>query len=180
MIDQKLNINKKPTTPTKTLHKTVSMSNFDERKKPNTIINLSDNDDDDETIPPPAKQAKISNETKKMTKVIKKTNSAGVKLFNNPTNSSTQPTTISTLLGIVDSPIKTNLTPPKPVQTLKPGSFHITLCIDNAEASRSTQKVLLEHLTKNLISFDVRKLNIGDFLWTVRRRLFILNIFCFY
>jgi len=179
MIDQKLNVNKKPTTPTKTLYKTVSMSNFDERKKPNTIVNLSDNDEDEMT-PPPAKQAKISNETKKMTKVIKKTNSAGAKLFNNPTNSSIQPTTISTLLGIVDSPIKTNLTPPKPVQTLKPGSFHITLCIDNAEASRSTQKVLLEHLTKNSIHFDVRKLNIGDFLWTVQCRLFILNIFCFF
>jgi hypothetical protein len=105
-----------------------------------------------------------------MPKGIKKTNSAGAKLFNNPTNSSTQSTTISTLLGIVDLPIQTNLTPPKPVQTLKPGSFHITLCIDNGEASRSTQKVLLEHLTKNSINFDVRKLNIGDFLWTIRRK----------
>jgi len=164
MIDRKLNVNKKSLTPTRTLYKTVSMSNLDDRKKPNTILNLGDNDDEDETLPPPAKQAKI-------TKGIKRTNSA-----NNPINSSTQPTTISTLLGIVDSSIKTNLTPPKPIQTLKPGSFHITLCIDNAEASRSTQKVLLEHLTKNSISFDVRKLNIGDFLWTVRRRLFIFNI----
>jgi len=152
------------------------MSNLDDKKKPSTIINLSDNDED-ETAPPPAKQAKINNENKKITKSIKKTNSAGAKLFNNPMNSSTQSTTISTLLGIVDLPIQTNLTPPKPVQTLKPGSFHITLCIDNGEASRSTQKVLLEHLTKNSINFDVRKLNIGDFLWTVRRRLFIINTF---
>jgi hypothetical protein len=161
MIDQKLNIGKKPITPMNTLHKTVSMSNLDDRNKPSTMINLSDNDD--EMSPPPAKQAKTS-------KVIKKTSSADAKLFNNPTNSSTQPTTISTLLGIVDSPIKTNLTPPKPIQTLQPGSFHITLCIDNAEASRSTQKVLLEHLTKNSIRYDIRKLNIGDFLWTVRRK----------
>jgi ERCC4-type nuclease len=145
------------------------MSNLDDKKKPSTIINLSDNDED-EAAPPPAKQAKI-------TKSIKKTNSAGAKLINNPMNSSTQSTTISTLLGIVNSPVKTNLTPQKPVQTLKPGSFHITLCVDNAEASRSTQKVLLEHLTKNSISFDVRKLNIGDFLWTVRCRLFIINTF---
>jgi hypothetical protein len=157
------------------------MSNFDDRKKPSTIINLSDNDED-ETTPPPAKQAKISYETKKTTKGIKKTSSAGPKLFNNPTNSSTQPTTISTLLGIVDLPLKTNLTPPKSVRTLKPGSFHITLCVDNAEASRPTQKVLLEHLTKNSITFDVRKLNIGDFLWTVRRKLIIfppINLFSF-
>ncbi|CAF0886979.1 unnamed protein product [Adineta steineri] len=155
MIDKKLNVNK-------TLHKTVSMSNLDDdRQKPNTIINLSDNDED-ETAPPPAKQPKITNENKR----FKKTNSAGAKLFNNPIQSTT--TTISALLGIVDSPIKTNSIPPKSIQTLPPNSFHITLCIDNAEASRSTQKVLLDHLTKNSISYDVRKLNIGDFLWTVR------------
>jgi hypothetical protein len=145
MIDQKLN-----TKPTNTLHKNASMSNL-----PSTMINLSDVDDD----ATPAKQAKTS-------KVIKKTTSAGPKLLTN----SIQPTTISTLLGIVDSPMKTNLTPSQPVQTLKAGSFSITLCIDNAEASRSTQKVLLEHLTKNSIRYDIRKLNIGDFLWTVRRR----------
>lgn len=174
-VDQKLNIKKKSSTSTKTIYKTVSMSNFDDRIKPSTVINLSDNDDD-ETSPPPAKQAKVSNENKQPTKGIKKTNSAGAKLFNNPTNSSTQPTAISSLLGIVDPTMKTNLTPPKPVQTFQPGSFHITLCIDNAEASRSSQKVFLDHLTKNSISFDVRKLNIGDFLWTVRCTLFIFNI----
>lgn len=151
------------------------MSNLDDKKKPSTIINVSD--DENEIAPPPAKQSKISSENKKITKTIKKTNSAGAKLFNNPMNASSQSTTISALLGIVDTPIKTNITPPKPVRTLKPGSFHITLCIDNAEASRPTQKVLLDHLTKNSISFDVRKLNIGDFLWTVRRKLFIINIF---
>ncbi|CAM4941753.1 unnamed protein product [Rotaria socialis] len=169
IIDQKLNVNKKSATPTKTLQKTVSVSSLDNRKKPSTMINLSD-DEDNRTDPPPAKQAKISNETRKITKTIKKTSSAGPKLFNNnnPINVTTQPTTISTLLGIIDSPVKTNLVPMKPVQTLKPGSFHVTLCIDNAEASRPTQKVLLEHLTKNSISFDVRKLNIGDFLWTIR------------
>ena len=156
-IDQKLNVQKK------TLQNSASMSNFDDRIKPSTAINLSDNDQD-ESSPPPAKQAKI--EQSKRT--IKKTTSAGAKL--GMIASTQQPTTISTLLGIVDTPMNSSLTPPKSVQTLKPGSFHITLCIDNAEASRSTQKVLLEHLTKNSISFDVRKLNIGDFLWTVRRK----------
>ncbi|CAF2702901.1 unnamed protein product [Rotaria sp. Silwood2] len=163
MIDQNLNINKKSITPTKPIYKTVSMSNFDDKKKPNTIINLSDNDED-KTASPPAKQAKLNNKTKK----IKKTCSAGPQLFNNPKNNTIQSTTISTLLGIVDSPVKTNLIQPKPVQTLKAGSFHITLCIDNAEASRPAQKILLENLIKNSINFDVRKLNIGDFLWTVR------------
>lgn len=175
MIDQKLSTNKKPITPTKKLQRTGSKSNFDTQKQSNTITNHSD-DDDENLKPPPAKQAKLSNDTKKSTKAIKKTSSAGPKLFNNnPTVATTQPTTtISTLLGIVDSPKKTNLIPSKPVQTLKPGSFQIILCIDNAEASRPTQKVLLDHLTKNSITYDVRKLNIGDFLWTIRRKQFCL------
>lgn len=146
------------------------MSTLDHRKKPSTMINLTD-DEQDDVSPPPAKQTKISSPAKKTSKTIKKTASAGPKLLTNPTNSSTQPTTISALLGIVDVPVKSNLTPPKPVQTLKPGSFRITLCIDNAEASRSSQKALLDHLTKNSINYDIRKLNIGDFLWTVRRTL---------
>ncbi|UJR33705.1 hypothetical protein I4U23_021134 [Adineta vaga] len=161
-IDQRLNTKNKPTIPTKMLYKTVSMSNFDEKKDSIPITHLSDHGDDDKIVPPPAKQPKMTNKT------IKKTNSAGAKLFTNPGNSTTQVTTISTLLGIIDSPMKTTLTPPKSVQILKPGSFHITLCVDNAEASRSTQKVLLDHLTKNSINYDVRKLNIGDFLWIVR------------
>ena len=174
-IDQKLNVQKKPTTPTKkTIQRTVSMSQIDVQIKPSTMINLSD-DDQDENSPSPVKRAKIE-PTKK---TIKKTTSAGAKLAtNNRTLSSTQqPTTISTLLGIVDSPVNSHLTPPKSVQTLKPGSFVITLCIDNAEASRSTQKILLEHLTKNSVSFDIRKLNIGDFLWTVRRKPLICSPF---
>lgn len=168
MIDQKLNSNKKPTTPTKTLCKTISMSDLDNKTKPSTIIDLSD--DKDNTGPPPAKQAKLNNDAKKTTKPIKKTSSAGAKLCTNPIKITTQATTIASLLGISDSTVQTNSVQPKSVQTLKPGSFYITLCIDNAEASRPTQKVLLEHLTKNSISFDVRKLNIGDFIWTVRRK----------
>lgn len=154
MIDQKLN-----TASTNTLRKPISMTNLDLGKKTINLSDVGDGDDDDETSPPPAKQVKMS-------KGIKKTTSVDSKLSTN----STQPTTISALLGIVDSPVKTNLTPQQPVQILKPGSFYITLCIDNAEASRSTQKVLLDHLTKNSIKYDVRKLNIGDYLWTVRRK----------
>lgn len=174
-IDQKLNVQKKPTSPVKkTIQRTTSMSQIDDRIKPSIMINLSDHDQD-ETSSSPIKRAKIE-PTKK---TIKKTTSAGAKLAtNNRTISSTQqPTTISTLLGIVDLPTNNNLTLPKPVQTLKPGSFDITLCIDNAEASRSTQKILLEHLTKNSISYDIRKLNIGDFLWTVRRKSLISSSF---
>jgi len=174
-IDQKLNI-QKTVTPTKTLHKTTSMLNFDQQKKPNALIRVSDNDGDDDAdddcSPPPAKQQKLSTQTKPNPRTIKKTTSAGPKLFANPINSNTQSTTISTLLGIVDSPLKTNQIRSTSLQVLQPGSFHIKLCIDNAEASRSTQKVLLEHLKKNSIQYDVRKLNIGDFLWLVQRKLF--------
>ncbi|CAF0725741.1 unnamed protein product [Adineta ricciae] len=167
-IDRRLNTNNKTNvSTTKVIHKTVSMSNFDEKKDLSPIIDINDNDDN-EIIPPPAKQLKLTIENKKPSRAIKKTNSASAKLFDNPSTSSTQPTTISTLLGIVDSSTKTTSVSPNTVQVLKPGSFQITLCVDNAEASRSTQKVLLEHLTKNSINYDVRKLNIGDFLWTVR------------
>ncbi|CAF0748736.1 unnamed protein product [Adineta ricciae] len=167
-IDRRLNTNNKTDiSTTKFIHKTVSMSNIDEKKDSSPIIDINDNDDN-EITPPPAKQSKLTIENKKPSRAIKKTNSASAKLFDNPSTSSTQPTTISTLLGIVDSSTKTSSASPKTVQVLKPGSFQITLCVDNAEASRSTQKVLLEHLTKNSINYDVRKLNIGDFLWTVR------------
>lgn len=85
-------------------------------------------------------------------------------MFNNPT-------TISTLLGINTSPPNSSKTRSTPIEILYPGSFRIVLCIDNAEASRSTQKILLENLKKAAIEFDVRKLNIGDFLWLIRRKL---------
>lgn len=157
----------------KTIYKTTSMSSLDNRKKPNTLIHLSDNDEDDEdSSPPPAKQIKLSTEPKKNPKTIKKTNSASAKLFPSQSSSSTQSTTISTLLGIVDSPKKINSLPSASLRTLPPNTFDIILCIDNAEASRSTQKVLLEHLKKNSIRYDVRKVNIGDFLWLVQRKLF--------
>ena len=176
MIDQKLNVNKESIVSTKTFYKTMSMSNLDDRKKPNTIINYSD--DENETTSPPKKQAKLNNETRKATKTITKTKSAEPRIFNNPTNNSMKPTTIATLLGINDSPAKTKPFQYKPIQILQPGSFHIVLCIDNAEASRPTQKTILEHLTKSSIDFDVRKLNIGDFLWIVRRKLLIKYVIC--
>lgn len=173
-IDQKLNIKKSTATPTKTLYKTTSMSNFDHRKQPNKLIDLSDNENDDDAdddcSPPPAKQQKLSTETKKNARTITKTTSAGPKLFANLASSSNQPTTISTLLGIANSPMQTSQILSTSHRILKPGSFHIKLCVDNAEASRLTQKVLLEHLKKNSIQYDVRKLNIGDFLWLVQRR----------
>ena len=162
MIDQKLNVNQ----TTKTIYKMASTSDIDSRKRPNPADSLNDPDDDQNQLDPPvAKQVKRT----MAPKTIIKTNSAGPKLFNNPTNSLNAPTTISALLGIVQSSSnKTDLQTADIVQVFHPGTFQIILCIDNAEASRSTQKVLLEHLKKNSIDYDVRKLNIGDFLWMVR------------
>ena len=178
LIDQKLNTNTRPprTPATMTWQKTVSMSDLGNTQQPTAAIHLSDQDEEDDH-PPPSKQPKRARVPKINSKTITKTASAGPKLFNPPTTSSTAPTTISTLLGIADSSVKSSNTPAQPVATLKPGSFHITLCIDNAEASRSTQKVLLDHLKKSSIEFDIRKLNIGDFLWTVRREWFLSRLY---
>ena len=139
------------------LPRTISTGDLEQRRIPTNIVASNDEEKDDhpDVNPPAAKQTKRMGQTKK-------TISAEPALFNNPT------TTISTLLGITTSPPNSSRTRSPPVQILPAGSFQILLCIDNAEASRSTQKVLLENLKKSSIDYDVRKLNIGDFLWIVR------------
>ena len=174
MVDQRLS----KTNAAKPIFKTVSTGDL-EQKRPavtTTMVDLSDQEregehSDPDVNPPPAKQMKRTAQPKKTSKAITKTTSAGPALFNNPSSSIVGPTTISTLLGISTSPPSQSKTRAPPVQVLRPGSFRILLCIDNAEASRSTQKVLLENLKKAAIDYDVRKLNIGDFLWIVRRKL---------
>jgi hypothetical protein len=155
---------------TKTWQKTVSMSDLDEKhNRLCRVISSNDHDENDTeaTCMPPVKNMSTS---KKTTRTIMKTASAEPMLFNNATNPSTNSNTIAALFGIVKSPGKSSITLTQPIRVLRAGSFQITLCIDNAEASRSTQKVLLEQFKKNGINFDVRKLNIGDFLWLVRRK----------
>lgn len=165
MIDQRLKADGK----SKTISETKSMNDFGSTQTSTGSqlrdLVIDDPGDDNKNNILPLKPVKYS----ATSKTIKKTLSAGPTLFHNPTTTTTTPSAISTLLGITDNCTgNMKLSSGQSVQILRPGSFDIILCVDNAEASRSTQKVLLEHLKKNSINFDVRKLNIGDFLWIVR------------
>jgi len=131
------------------LNRTISTGEIEEKRlKNDKSIDLIPNDDSNRPI------------TKRIVERKNTTSSTSSSVKN--------PTTISTLLGISTSPTTSTKICSKPIEILSPGSFRIVLCIDNAEASRSTQKILLENLKKAAIEFDVRKLNIGDFLWLVR------------
>ncbi|ELU03776.1 hypothetical protein CAPTEDRAFT_101818 [Capitella teleta] len=58
--------------------------------------------------------------------------------------------------------------------TMRPGSFDVMLCVDNCETagggSKAAKETLVRELRKNGINFDVRKLQIGDFLWVAREK----------
>lgn len=58
-------------------------------------------------------------------------------------------------------------------ERLLPGSYEIILCVDFIEttggSSRRKQE-LVQELQRNGVTFDVRKLNVGDFLWVAREK----------
>ncbi|XP_033127929.1 crossover junction endonuclease MUS81-like isoform X2 [Anneissia japonica] len=60
----------------------------------------------------------------------------------------------------------------KPEFILHPGTFEIILCVDNCEIGGASKrkKQLLEGLHKNHVVLDVRKLQVGDFLWVAREK----------
>ncbi|XP_038073322.1 crossover junction endonuclease MUS81-like [Patiria miniata] len=64
--------------------------------------------------------------------------------------------------------------PPVPLYVLEPGTFDIVLCVDNCETSggsaKSRKQLLLPELQKNGVMLDVRKLQVGDFLWIAREK----------
>ncbi|XP_072030478.1 crossover junction endonuclease MUS81-like [Amphiura filiformis] len=65
--------------------------------------------------------------------------------------------------------------PPKPIYVMRPGTFEIVLCVDNCETKGGSNKptrkdLLLPELQKNGVNLDVRKLQVGDFLWIARER----------
>jgi ERCC4-type nuclease len=68
------------------------------------------------------------------------------------------------------------LTTGPPLFRLKPGEFEVVLCVDNAEStacrksSSQFRGILLQDLAKNGVRFDVRKLNVGDFLWIAKEK----------
>uniref|UniRef100_S4R805 Crossover junction endonuclease MUS81 n=1 Tax=Petromyzon marinus TaxID=7757 RepID=S4R805_PETMA len=60
--------------------------------------------------------------------------------------------------------------------TLRPGEFDIILCVDVIETTGyvdrpgSRKQDLVNELKKNGVQFDVRKLNVGDFVWAAQER----------
>lgn len=59
-------------------------------------------------------------------------------------------------------------------QCLLPGHYEIVLCVDFIETtggSSQCKQELVKELQRNGVRFDVRKLNVGDFLWVAREKL---------
>ncbi|XP_034006122.1 crossover junction endonuclease MUS81 isoform X1 [Trematomus bernacchii] len=57
--------------------------------------------------------------------------------------------------------------------SLLPGSYEIILCVDFIETtggSKNCKQDLVKELQRNGVTFDVRKLNVGDFLWVAREK----------
>ncbi|XP_028396130.1 crossover junction endonuclease MUS81-like isoform X2 [Dendronephthya gigantea] len=58
---------------------------------------------------------------------------------------------------------------------LKPGSYEIVLCVDFIETTGGSKTGRKEEMVKELrmngVYFDVRKLNVGDFLWIAREKI---------
>ncbi|XP_047433210.1 crossover junction endonuclease MUS81 [Mugil cephalus] len=58
-------------------------------------------------------------------------------------------------------------------ECLLPGTYEIILCVDFIETtggSHHRKQELVKELQRNGVSFDVRKLNVGDFLWVAREK----------
>ncbi|CAH3044617.1 unnamed protein product [Pocillopora meandrina] len=57
---------------------------------------------------------------------------------------------------------------------LRPGTFDVILCVDVNETTsgeaKSRKDALIPELKNNGVQFDVRKLQLGDFLWVARER----------
>ncbi|TKS93028.1 Crossover junction endonuclease MUS81 [Collichthys lucidus] len=56
---------------------------------------------------------------------------------------------------------------------LLPGTYEIILCVDFIETTGGSQhrkQELVKELQRNGVNFDVRKLNVGDFLWVAREK----------
>ncbi|XP_041842673.1 crossover junction endonuclease MUS81 [Melanotaenia boesemani] len=56
---------------------------------------------------------------------------------------------------------------------LLPGTYEIILCVDFIETtggSHHRKQELVKELQRNGVNFDIRKLNVGDFLWVAREK----------
>ncbi|XP_036452480.1 crossover junction endonuclease MUS81 isoform X2 [Colossoma macropomum] len=58
-------------------------------------------------------------------------------------------------------------------ECLLPGSYDIVLCVDFIETTggnTARKQELVKELQRNGVTFDIRKLNVGDFLWVAREK----------
>ncbi|KAA8582731.1 hypothetical protein FQN60_006402 [Etheostoma spectabile] len=78
-------------------------------------------------------------------------------------------------MGLSENPQKSHATSRKPnAACLLPGTYEIILCVDFIETtggSSHRKQELVKELQRNGVTFDVRKLNVGDFLWVAREKM---------
>nr|XP_033962358.1 crossover junction endonuclease MUS81 isoform X3 [Pseudochaenichthys georgianus] len=87
-----------------------------------------------------------------------------------PTSSASQPRVL--VPGMFFSGKPQNV-PSRKSWSLLPGSYEIILCVDFIETtggSKNCKQDLVKELQRNGVTFDVRKLNVGDFLWVAREK----------
>ncbi|XP_055012710.1 crossover junction endonuclease MUS81 isoform X1 [Boleophthalmus pectinirostris] len=76
--------------------------------------------------------------------------------------------------GAAPEPRPRDLQPKDPDRCLLPGSYEILLCVDFIETTGGgnvqCKQELVKELQRNGVNFDVRKLNVGDFLWVAREK----------
>ncbi|TDG99539.1 hypothetical protein EPR50_G00194730 [Perca flavescens] len=77
-------------------------------------------------------------------------------------------------MGLSENPQNSHATSRKfNAACLLPGTYEIILCVDFIETtggSSHRKQELVKELQRNGVTFDVRKLNVGDFLWVAREK----------
>uniref|UniRef100_A0A8C9WVV6 Crossover junction endonuclease MUS81 n=1 Tax=Sander lucioperca TaxID=283035 RepID=A0A8C9WVV6_SANLU len=77
-------------------------------------------------------------------------------------------------MGLSENPHNSHATSRTPnAPRLLPGTYEIILCVDFIETtggSSHCKQELVKELQRNGVAFDVRKLNVGDFLWVAREK----------
>ncbi|KAJ4949205.1 hypothetical protein JOQ06_020723 [Pogonophryne albipinna] len=89
-----------------------------------------------------------------------------------PTSSASQPSVLVPGMFFSGKPQNVPSRNPKS-WSLLPGSYEIILCVDFIETtggSKNCKQDLVKELQRNGVTFDVRKLNVGDFLWVAREK----------
>ncbi|XP_034713011.1 crossover junction endonuclease MUS81 isoform X2 [Etheostoma cragini] len=78
-------------------------------------------------------------------------------------------------MGLSEKTQKSHAASRKPnAACLLPGTYDIILCVDFIETtggSSHRKQELVKELQRNGVTFDVRKLNVGDFLWVAREKM---------